>query len=635
SMKDIAIELDEMAEEWETLSVGGSAFSGATVPFFGIRRASWKTLLAVIAVAIVLFGAGVIFTELSRSRNDSTPTSSSPRFQLEPPSGVLIEESSALKTFSLSPDGRLIAFMTLGGKKRIYLRSIDEIEARPLVDGFNPFFSPDSQWLGYAAGDRMWKIPVSGGMPIPICDVDRLRGASWGEDGTILFSDGEKLQSVDENGGKPEIVTDPETESSGLRHRWPRHLPGSDAALITIHKGIVQREWEIGLVDLNTKETRTLVTGGTSPLITPNGYLVFNRYGTLHAASFDLKNLEISGEIRPVLKDIYYYEASGFTAAGVSANGALSYIPGAPGVRDAELVWIDRSGKIEPFSGLRESFDGLAFSPEGRYLAVRVVENLEEGRLHIHDLATGAWHGLPGSVAALHTPLLWSPQGKWIFTSAIRNGVPKLVRIAADGSTRPEAVTSGDLPYWEYVNSIAGDGNLLFQKQVAPSQWDLYLIEPDGDGRPEPFLATPASEAWGKISPEGRWVAYGSDETGSIQIHVRPYPEGAPRITITTEGGDRPFWNPNGGELFYRCSKTAYCVIPVETEPTFSAGEPRVLFEADFLPSALETSIDVTPDGERFLVVKPAPEGAPQRKIVYIPNWIHELDRIYKEGGIR
>lgn len=634
SMKDVAIELDEMAEEWETLSVGGSASSGATVPFSGIRRASWKTWVTAAGVVIVLLASGAFLTELWRSQPAVAPATSSPRFQLEPPSGVLIAESGAGKTFSLSPDGRLIAFMTLGGEKWIYLRSIDEIEARPLVDGYNPFFSPDSQWLGYAAADRMWKIPVTGGMPSPICDVERLRGASWGEDGTILFSDGEGLLRVDENGGEPEIVTDAETDSTGIRHYWPQILPGGKAALITIHNGLVQREWGLGLVDLNTKETHILVTGGTWPLITSNGYLVFNRYGTLHAAPFDLEDLEITGEIRPVLEDIYYYDGSGYTAGELSANGALSYIPGAPGVRDAELVWIDRSGSIEPFSGLREPFDRLAFSREGRYLAVRVAENLEEGRIRVQDLRTGVWHGLPGRVVARRS-LLWSPQGKWIFTSAFRNGVPKLVRIAADGSTRPEAVTSGDLPYWEWVNSVAPDGRILYQKQVEASQFDLYLIEPDGDGRPEPFLATPASEAWGNFSPEGRWVAYESDETGSVEIHVRPYPEGAPRITVTTEGGSMPFWNPNGEELFYRCSKTAYCVIPVETEPTFSAGEPRVLFEADFLPAAWLTAVDVAPDGERFLVAKPAPEEVPQRKIVYIPNWIHELDRIYREGGIR
>ncbi|MBW3565545.1 MAG: protein kinase [Acidobacteria bacterium] len=633
SMKDIAIELAEMAEDWETLSVGGSTSSGATVPFSGIRHAGWKTWLAVAGVVIGLLAAGGILTELWRSQSTVAPATSSPRFQLEPPSGVLIEESGAQTTFSLSPDGRLIAFMTRGGERQIYLRSIDEIEARPFVDGSDPFFSPDSQWLGYRSGGRIWKIPVTGGMPIPICDAPRVRGASWGEDGTILFSAGKGLLRVDENGSEPEIVTDPETDSTGIRHYWPQYLPGGKAALMTIHKGVTERNRELAVVTLDTGEIRTLVTGGTSLRFTPNGYLLFNRYGTLHAAPFDLEDLEITGEIRPVLEDIYYYPGSGFTAAELSRDGALSYIPGAPGLRDAELVWIDRAGVVEPADESSRPFGALTFSPDGRYLAANIREDLSESRVHIQDLRTGGWRSLPGRVAS--SRLVWSSEGKWIYTSAIRNGRPQVARIAADRTTPPEPVTPGDLPHWEYVNSVAPDGRLLYQKQVAAAQWDLYLIEPDGKGRPEPFLATPALEAMGNFSPEGRWVAYESFETGSREIHVRPYPEGAPRITITTEGGSVPFWNPNGEELFYRCGKTAYCVVPVETEPTFSAGEPRILFEADFLPRHWQTSIDVAPDGERFLVIRPAPEEVPERKIVYIPNWVHELDRIYKEGGIR
>ena len=635
SMKDVAIELTEMAEEWEGLSINGVSDSGVSVPVVSTRT-RWRPAVA----GLVLLTVGAMTAVLSWQMLHPETPRESPRFQLAPPPGVDIQVRGATSKLAMSRDGKLVAFTGADRSHPIYLRAIDEVEARLIARGDGPFFSPDGRWMGYFADGRIWKVPVVGGTPLPICEVPQLRGASWGEDGRIVFSAGKGLFVVSADGGIPRLLTEPDWSVRSVRHYWPQILPGGRAALLMIHNSVLEREREIAVVSLETGEVKTLLTNGTWPLYTPNGYLLFSRSGTLFASPFDLQKLELASDPRPVLEGVYYYLGSGFGAFSVSESGALVYVPAPqhstdPGKAAATLPvlhWVNRSGEMEPAIPEPRAYESASISPDGKRLGLNIEEEHGEARLWLYDLSTMSWSQLSG--ATFQAPVHWSPDGRWIYTGAIRNGAPNIVRIATDGSGRREWLTRGQ--DWSYVSSVSPDGTTLLFGQGSAGDSNILTMASSG-GDPQPFIATPAWEDSAAFSPDGKWVAYESRETGSLQVHVRPYPEGEPRFNVSTEGGDLALWNPDGTELFFRCGEN-FCAAPVRTVPVFTAGQPEVLFSLRIpgLDPAFNTSVaDVSADGRRFLRAVPRATATPQRMLVYVPNWIHELDRIYNAGGIR
>ena len=337
-MADARLELEESIQE-PALALGMTVAMPARRKV--LPRRVLLTLTSV-ALAAVLGLAAWFWTR---------PELSAPaarRFNLQPPSGVEIARSPAPAYLALSPDGNWVAFRGVFAtpplRPQLYLRSVEELEARPLpgTEGaLNPFFSPDSQWLGFVANDRLQKVPVGGGELLPIYEVAgaSFRGASWGEDGTILFNDGfNGLWRVSADGGEPEPVTTPDVDAGERNHRWPQHLPGGRAALFIVRTGYPESQNKIAVVSLDTGEYRTILTGGAYPRYVPRGYLVYCRLGTLYAVPFDLGRLEVTGDPRPVLEDVYFYYSSGSVAFAVSDSGSLVYEPGAPRVTDTELV---------------------------------------------------------------------------------------------------------------------------------------------------------------------------------------------------------------------------------------------------------------------------------------------------------
>ena len=625
AMADARIELDESIRRPELAS--WITVAEQAEPGYSLR----KVILALLGGALAA-SLGVAAWFWIRPEPSTAVTR---RFNLQPPAGVDVSRSGAAATMAISPDGKWVAFRGSFEKPphraQLYLRSVEELETHPVPgteDGWNPFYSPDSRWLGFEANGVLKRVPIGGGEPLVICEAPQLRGASWGKDGTILFAArGEGLFRVSAKGGEPELVAEPSPDpgEEWLLY-WPQHLPDGRSALISIHTGVRESEREIAVLSLETGEYRTLFTGGTYPRYVATGHLLYSRLGTLYAVAFDPKRLEVTAEPRPVLSDVYYYYGSGFVAFAVSESGDLVYSPGAQRVTDNELVWVDREGNIEPAVKDRKPFDDVRLSPDGGRLAVTIFSSVDEVDLWIYEIQRENWIRLTDE-AYVDDPL-WSPDGRWIVFSSEREGALRLFRISSDGAGVPEPLTTPG-PEWEYAGSFSPDGKVVaFQRQMAPAQFDIFMLPLEGDDRtPQPFVATPVPEAWPAFSPDGRWVAYESNDLGSREIYVRPYPELVPRIKVSTEGGFTPAWNPNGRELFYTSGGQIW-VVPVETEPEFVAGRPEPLVEPGFLASPWENFFQVSPDGQRFLLVKPKEEEQEPLRLVYVPNWHEELEQL-------
>jgi serine/threonine protein kinase/Tol biopolymer transport system component len=587
------------------------------------RLLPWLAL-AVVTVAV---SAGLITWRRTTGGNEPFRPQ---RFELQPPEGVRVAESGAASTLAISPDGAWVAFRGVSDEPNrtgLYLRSTRELGAR-LVPGsvFSPFFSADSKWLGFFGDGFLQKVPVSGGEPRRICQVRQPRGASWGDDGMILFSTGEGLLRVSAEGGQPETLTKP---PPGERHYWPHFLPGSKHALFVVHSGASDSWRKVAVLSLEDRKIRMLATG-TSPRYV-DGQLVYSHLGTLHSSRFDPEKLKLSGEPRAILDDVYFYTGSGFTGFDVSRSGSLVYVPGAERLRDAELVWVDREGRISPAIDERRNYGAATISPDGKQFAVVIRTTLEDSDLWIYETERRQWRRLTnGKWVTTPEPPVWSSDNRWIVFSSFESGHGKLFRIAADGSKAPERLTSG--VEWDYPGGIsARDNVLVFMRQVQAAQWDLLTLSLDGSGTPQPFLATPVLEAWPAFSPNGRWVAYESDETGTREIHVRPYPGPGQKVTISSAGGELPLWSRNGRELFYQRGKEIWAAA-VSAGGVFTAGQPKRLFTADFLQSGRwQNSVDVASDG-KFLMVRHPPELRPQRRLVYVPNWTAELKQTHTQS---
>jgi serine/threonine-protein kinase len=548
------------------------------------------------------------------------------RFEIEPPAGVHVGESGGGSVLAISPDGEWVAFRGVSDEPNrvgLYLRSTKELDARLIRGAAAPFFSPDSKWLGFAADGYLQKVPVSGGEPRRICEVSWFRGASWGDDGTILFSNGAGLLHVSADGGQPEVLSVP---PAGERHYWPQFLPGSKRALFVVHRGFSDSWRKVAVFSLKDRKIHELLSG-TSPHYV-RGHLVYSHLGTLHAARFDLHELKVTDEPKAILDDVYFYNGSAFSAFDLSHSGSLVYMPGAGRIREAELVWVDRQGRATPVLEDRRGYDAASISPDGKRLAVTINTTLEDSDLWIYEIERGSWTRLTsGKRVAGRTT--WSRDGKWLIFSSFASGHFKLFRIATDGSGNAEQLTSG--VEWEYPGNVSvRDNVLVFMRQVQTAQWDLLTLSFDSRQGPRPFLATPFLEAQPFFSPNGRWVAYESDETGRREIHVRPYPGPGPRVTVSTNGGNVPFWSHDGRELLYRHGKEIWSA-PVSAADTFRAGRPQLLFRADFLGEGIwDDAFDISPDG-KILTVRQPPESRPQRRLVYVPNWIAEMRQVYNQ----
>ncbi|HKI26542.1 MAG TPA: protein kinase [Candidatus Sulfotelmatobacter sp.] len=534
---------------------------------------------------------------------------------------------------ALSPDGTHLAYVAVqGGRQQLYLRAMDSLEARPIPgteSATGPFFSPDGQWLGFFADQKLKKVSVSGGSALTLADVAFPLGASWDSHGMITFapSVGSAIREVAEAGGASQPLT--RLGRGEITHRWPEFLPDGKAMLFSA--GPTSVNWTnayVAVRSVETGEQHNLVQGATQPRYAPTGHLLYAQVGSLMAAPFDSQRLTVAGAGVPVVEGILQSTTSGVAQYSISATGSLVYIPGDAQAAQNRLVWVDRTGAERPIAAPARPYVFPRLSPDGRRLAVTLQG--QDVQLWLYDFSreTLTRFAFEGKFNA--NPV-WTPDGKRIVFNSNKEGPNNLFWQLADGSGGLERLTTSE--FLDFPMSWSPNGQVLAYVEVTPSTgYDLWTLGL-GDRKAQPFLQTQFNESVPQFSPDGRWLAYISNESGRWEVYVQPYPSSGGKWQISTEGGTEPIWNRNGRELFYR-NGDKMMAVDIAAQPSFAAGKPHMLFEGHYVPPPGTTpNYDVSPDGQRFLMIKPneAGEAAPAQ-INVVLNWFEELKRLVPVG---
>jgi serine/threonine-protein kinase len=590
---------------------------------FAWRRALPWTLAAISTVVLLALIMGIAL------RGPRPPARPVARMLVALPPGDRLALGST-PVVALSPDGsRLVYVANHSGSTQLYVRAIDRFEATPIpgTEGAeSPFFSPDGQSVGFFAQGKLKTVFLSGGAPLTLCSVSLGRGGSWGPDGSIIFAPGYSgLFRVSTAGGTPKPLTALDRKKGEFSHRWPEILPGSKAVVFTMWNGSANLDDErIGVLSLKTGEQRVLVQGGAHARYVPSGHLVYAGARGLLAVPFDLKRLEVTGAPVSILGDVSIQPVTGSAEFSISGDGSLAYVPGGSSISERTLLWVDRKGAARPLAAPPRGYYCPRPSPDAQRLAVSIQGNRGTW---LYDLARGT---LTRFAAGNHS--IWTPDGKHATLSIPQSGTVNLYRMPADGNGAAERLTTSDNV--QFPGSWSPDGQVLAFTEADPTTgWDIWMLGLQGDRKPQPFLQTPSNEGGPVFSPDGRWLAYQSDESGRNEIYVRPFPGPGGKRQISTEGGVEPVWARNGRELFYR-NGDKMMVTAVETKPVFAPAKPKLLFEGHYEAGSFpfEPDYDVSPDGQRFLMIKGSEQESAATQLNVVLNWSDELRRLAPAG---
>jgi serine/threonine-protein kinase len=589
---------------------------------------------------LLLFGAGTLvlalllavayfIVQLRRAPSSPAAPPAVSRLSITTPATAPLASVGGLD-LAIAPDGRRIAyFVQLPGERvQLYVRELDGLDARPLAGteapgssgsgNMNPFFSADGKSIGLFVPDRgVISVPIDGGPPVKILDppVPGFIGASWAADNTLIYSSGFRLQRVSAAGGGTPAPLMPTTEGRFVASPVP--LPGGRAVLFHIFGGDTNR---IAVINLDTKQEKTLVDGASNMFYLDSGHLVFARGDTLMAVPFDLSRLSIAGDPVALVQGIRH-PAGGAADFVISANGTLAYVPASEATEATyAVVWVDRRGNVIERAVPDLVINGRdpRLSPDGKHLLL-VTGLISDGTLWNYDL--GGRPPLPLARANDYSSPVWDPTGREVAFTIGPNS--RVLTLPVDGAVRARQTlsVSGMPQAW----SAAGE--LLVQWPMGNP--DILATSAHGSGEARKILASEYGEFHPAISANGRWIAYVSNRTGQNEIWVQGYPDGAP-VRVSSSGGDEPLWSSDGRELFYRQAQAMMVVAGSIKGNDFSFGPPQQLFTGPFASAAGEVarSYDVSRDG-RFLMLQPADSKSTRTtaSIIVVQNFIEELKR--------
>ncbi len=560
----------------------------------------------------------------------------------------------------LSRDGtQLVYTIRENGTTRLYHRSLAQAEPEPIAgtDGATaPFFSPDGNWVAFFADEKLKKVSLSGGAPQTITDAEGPRTGSWGVNDTIVIGSAgnldkfaprsptpsqtspsattltrDGLSAVPASGGSLHAITTPLTHPEEIHetHHWPQVLPDAKAVLFTVYHGPGWKREKMRIValSLETGEVHELVEPGTFARYVPTGHIVYAWAGDILAVPFDAANLRVTGSPVPVAEGVQMH-VTGSALFDVSDNGSLVYVRGVAQQFTRSLEWIDLSGRVDSLELASRYYQSPRISPSGDRLLVS--ENY--GRFVIHDLVRGTEWGLTDGQGAEFWAV-WSPDGETVVFNSNRmqrrpDDDVELFRTTPDGSTTPELLLHR--PFGQIPQAIALDQRQLIFVEHArgKTDFDIWSLPLDDGAGPHPLIQTPANEFHPALSPDGRWIAYASDASGRAEVYVRPFPALHPITVISPGGGREPVWSPDGRVLYYRSDAgNELLAVSLETSGTgLAVGSPSLVAKGAFAASEpWGRNYDITPDGERFLMIMEGePTPAPIRFVITL-NWFDEL----------
>ena len=543
---------------------------------------------------------------------------------------------------ALSPDGRHLAYLTT---RRLGVRSLDRVEPITLrthdstlpSNIWSPFFSPDSQWIGFWQDGQIKKIGIAGGTPVTIAATPNPSAVSWEDDGTIMFAVRGEILRVPEAGGTPEVLV-PDLKG---RVQSLQLLPGNRSILFTLFPAGTITGTEINVRSLDTGEQRTVLRNGIDArYVMTTGHLVYFDAGALLAVPFDLRALAVSGAPVPMAEAIASSDAAGRTFStahfAVSRAGTLAYVSGGLNVSSTRtIVWVDRAAKEEPLGADERAYVYPRLSPDGRSIALTLAD--QDRDIWIFDIGRKRLRRLTSDPAAERYSV-WTPDGKRIAFGSNRGGQAGTWWQAADGSGVPERLAA--LPPTRFITNlfpttISPDGSLLVataQRTGATGGLDLWLLRLTGDPQPSGLLETEVAERNAEISPDGRWIAYESIEN-QAEVWVRPFPDvNSGKWPVSNGVGSQPLWSRTGKELFFIDASGALMSVTVEGQSPLIFGTPRKILDSSYvssIPAFAGRQYDISPDGQRFLRLKAPPHASTTAgSVTVVQNWFEELKRL-------
>jgi Tol biopolymer transport system component len=558
---------------------------------------------------------------------------------------------------AISPDGTRIVFGMRGadGKQRLATRLLDQANTTLLggtEGGFDPFFSPDGQWAGFFADGKMKKVSVQGGSPVTLCDAPDPHGASWGADGNIAaaLAAVTGLVRVSAAGGTPQPITRV-GDRGELNHYWPQILPSGSAVLFTASTtSVAFEDASLDVVSLNTGKTKTLLSGGYFGRYVPTGAaignLVYVHEGTLFGVPFDPVKLELKGTAAPLLGDVAGNPRTGAGAFDYSASGMFMYQTGKVTSQTWPIAWLNSSGKTQTLLG-PSYYTTPRVSPDGERLAFRNgvgSGGAAKGDIFTYDLRRETLSRLTFTNQQNFFPI-WTPDGKHIvFRSPSSSGGSDVKWIRSDGAGEPQILL--ETKFLASPSSFFPDGRRLVYRQLTQRNtfelWTLSLDLTDPDhpkpAQPEAFLQTPHNETGPAFSPDGKWIAYQSDESGKNEVYVRPFPGPGGKWQISTGGGQLPIWSRNGRELFFETLDNHIMVVDYAAgSDSFTLGKRRVWSEKQIggVTGGGIQNYDLAPDGKRFVVFLPEAPAAQSGSlhVTFLLNFFDELRRRLPASG--
>ena len=537
------------------------------------------------------------------------------------------------RNLALSPDGRSLVY---GQDQRLYLRALDELDAtaiRGTEGATQPFFSPDGQWIGFVQSGQLKKLSIAGGAPIPLGDATGLQGATWSADDTVLFGqESVGIVRMPGSGGAAEVVI-PLDEVRGEQALRPQLLPGGRAILFSLSVGDSWDDTSIVVQSIESGERYELVQGGTEAHYVPTGHVVYARAGTLMAVPFDADAREVTGDPVPLGEQVGQISSSWAAVRRdaqftLSSSGTLLYAPAETVVREGTLVWVDHQGRASPATDTRRAYFLPRISPDGERLAVSIYDEeldrrdvwvLELGRDALTRFTVGDGNS---------TDAIWTPDGRALtFASDRSRSTYDIFSQPAGGVEDATLVYSQPVPL--FPRSWTRDGRSLIFTQFTNSQ-DLGVLTLGEEGNPNMVLSSRFLEMQPRLSPDGRWLAYASNESGIMNVYVQALLDPERKWQISTDGGAEPLWAPDGQRLFYRNSDMMM-VTDVATEPDFLPSRPSVLFEGRYAVDPFGNdarNYDITPDGERFIMIQAGEEESGSPGLTVVRNWFTELERL-------
>jgi serine/threonine-protein kinase len=598
----------------------------------GERKIPW-ILVGILTVVLLLV---LIFAFNSKSRGPVETL----RLNL---SLVTLPNQNLLRTgvqaLALSPDGkRLVYTLSEEGQNLLYTRSLDSFTATPIkgpTNGRAPFFSPDGQWIGFLADGKLKKVSVSAGTVQTICDANGFRGASWGSNNTIIlspeFSSG--LMVVSAEGGRLRQVSTLDSTQHERTHRWPQVLPGGEWVLYTIGSQDNPNSYvdaRIAIQSIETGERHVLNVRGEMARYVAPGFLIIARNGSLLAATFSMKTFRTTQPLVPVLDNVDGDGGSGISYFAISDEGRLVYIPGIRN-KDLELIWVDKQGKAEPLPIQSGSYSTPRISPDGSRLAVTVGQQVDGNYdIWMYNLKSGSFNRFTFG-KSMRFPV-WSPDGKVLYFAATSGEQRGIWSKPADGSSPETQIAPFELLPVAYVTR---DGRKLILNRLGGSETgeSIFALDLDQPQEPEALFPTGISSYSGNLSPDGRFITYGSNETGTLEIFVSTFPNQEGKWQLSSASGLNPLWSPDGKALYYISPLAKMMAVPISTNPVFSSGAPHELFDVSqmFFPNSLLANYDISPDGKRFVMIRNTRKSTDTQACNVILNWTHELQQ--KLGG--